>query len=1019
MSQRRGYFEDYDFATVLGDVQDWYHIPTLVALLGFMLWVRVQSWSNFVRGGQVFFSGNDAWYHYRQTQYVVNNWPNTMPFDPWTYFPYGTSSGQFGTLFDQLVATVALIIGLGNPSDQTVAMTVLIAPAVFGALVAIPVYFAGKRLGGRFGGLVSVLILALSSGSFLSRSIVGFSDHHVAEALLQMTAVLAIMVAVSVGEEEMPVWELVVNREWDALRRPVGWATLAGVAMALYIWVWPPAILLVGIFGIFLVIQLNLDYLRGRSPEHVAFVGAVALVVTGLLSFVPLSTFELTAVDFTFIQPLLAFAVAAGAVFMAWLARQVDDADVDRWAYPAAVFGAIAAVGVVTAVVLPDVFGYIVKNTNRFIGLGGGAQAGTIGEAQSLPLGDLLPRLFGSYGLAWFGAFAGLVVMLVGHVRGTERRGETVFVMIWTVMMLLATLTQVRFGYYLTLPVAVLNAYVIALIAKYVSPTGSLEEVETFQVLTIMAVLILVIAPMVVPMTSGSTTAMAAGSGAGPSAGVVGWTDSLGWMQNNTPVPGTYGGADNRMQFTEPFPRQDDYDYDEGAYGVMSWWDYGHWITQRAERIPNANPFQQGAGEAANFLLAPNEQQANDVIEQVSEDDAETRYVMIDWKMVNTYSRLSRGKFFAPIVFNESTTATDYYGRVIDISTGQPRVGYNLKTQRYYESMVNRLWHFHGSSRQPRPIVMDYNTRQTRGGELKVLPTSEESQPYRVFNSMQEARDYVEEDGTAQVGGVGPNPPEAVEALSHYRLVYNSNTSAFQAGSPYTRGFQRAAASLAGGVGEFRNSSRAELQGIQSILLGQGSIPPWTKVFERVPGATIEGTGPANRTVIAAVPMRMNSGNSTFRYIQRAQTGPDGEFSMTVPYSTTGYDDWGPEQGYTDVAVEAAGPYSIRTNVFRTLGSGSSYMYNATAEVSEAKVIGEDGSPVQVDLERTNLSQPQPDGNESSNETSGDGTTDGTSDDGTTGDTAGSDGSTNTSTNGSESQSLIAEPAGGAGIVAP
>ncbi|SEO60075.1 dolichyl-diphosphooligosaccharide--protein glycosyltransferase [Halorientalis persicus] len=1023
MSQRRGYFEDYDVGNVLEDVQDWYHIPTLVVLLGFMLWVRLRSWSNFVRDGDVFFSGNDAWYHYRQTQYVVDNWPGTMPFDPWTYFPYGTASGQFGTLFDQLVATAALIVGLGNPSDQTVAMTLLVAPAVMGTLVAVPVYFAGKRLGGRFGGLVSVLILALSSGSFLNRSIVGFSDHQVAEALFQMVAVVAIMIAVSVAEDEMPVWELVVNREWDALRPSAGWATLAGVAMALYIWVWPPALLLVGIFGVFLVIQLNLDYLRGRSPEHVAFVGVIALVVTGLLSFIPLSTFEVTGVDFSFMQPLLAFAVAAGAVFMAWLARAVDDADIDRRAYPAIVFGAIAAAAVLAAVIVPDVFGYIVKNTDRFIGLGGGAQAQTIGEAQPVPLGDLLPRLFGSYGLAWFGAFAGLVALLAGHVRGTEKRAETVFVMIWTVIMLLATMTQVRFGYYLTLPIAVLNAYIIALVAKYVSPTGSLEEIETFQVLTIMAVLILVIAPMIVPMTAGSSTVIERGSGAGPSPGVVGWTDSLDWMESNTPTPGTYGGANNSMDFTETVPRQDDYDYPDGAYGVMSWWDYGHWITQRGGRIPTANPFQQGATEAANFLLAPTEKQAGDVLANVSEDDAdaETRYVMIDWKMVNTYSRLSRGKFFAPTIFNESTETSDYYSPVIDVSTGQPRVGYNLKTQRYYESMVNRLWHFHGSARQPRPVVLNYDTiQQGQGQEAKVLPRGDQN-PYRVYDSMREAREFAENDSTAQIGGVGPNPPEAVEALDHYRLVYNSNTSAFQPGSPYQRGFRREVTSLSGGVNEFRNSTRTELRGIQSILLGpQSPSPPWTKVFERVPGATIEGTGPENRTVIASVPMELNSANATFRYTQRVETGPDGEFEMTVPYSTTGYENWGTEQGYTDVAVEAAGPYTIRTNVYQNLSSGSSYMYNATTHVSEGKVIGEDDSPVQVDLERTEFGQSQPDGNESTtDETSGDSGTNETSGDDTTGDDTASDGSTDTSTNDSESQTMIAEPAGGAGIVTP
>src|SRR6056297_3601892 len=189
MSQRRGSIEDFDISNALRDIRRWYHIPTLVVLLAFMLWVRVRGWQNFYRDGQVLLSGNDAWYHLRQTSYTVNNWPQTMPFDPWTYFAYGTSQSQFGTLFDQLMATAALIVGLGDPSQQTVATTVLFAPAVFGTLVAIPVYFAGKRLGGRFGGLVSVLVLALSTGGFLTRSLVGFSDHQVGEALFQMIAV--------------------------------------------------------------------------------------------------------------------------------------------------------------------------------------------------------------------------------------------------------------------------------------------------------------------------------------------------------------------------------------------------------------------------------------------------------------------------------------------------------------------------------------------------------------------------------------------------------------------------------------------------------------------------------------------------------------------------------------------------------------------------------------------------------------------------------------------------------------
>jgi dolichyl-diphosphooligosaccharide--protein glycosyltransferase len=36
------------------------------------------------------------------------------------------------------------------------------------------------------------------------------------------------------------------------------------------------------------------------------------------------------------------------------------------------------------------------------------------------------------------------------------------------------------------------------------------------------------------------------------------------------------------------------FEYSSESYGVMSWWDYGHYITTIASRIPNNNPFQAG-----------------------------------------------------------------------------------------------------------------------------------------------------------------------------------------------------------------------------------------------------------------------------------------------------------------------------------------------------------------------------------------------------------------------------------------
>ncbi|MEF8938005.1 MAG: STT3 domain-containing protein, partial [Halovenus sp.] len=357
MSNWREQFEDESVLRATTALFDrYYHYIALAFLVGFTLWNRIQSWQNYVIGGEVLFRGNDPWYHYRSTQYVIENFPSTMATDPWTGFPEGAVQGQFGTIFDQLMAVVALVIGLGSPSDELVRMVVLFAPAVVGALVAVPIYVIGRRIGGRFAGVVGVAILAFASDRLLSLSVAGFSDHQVVEALTQALAVLGVMVAIRVAETDKPVYELLVGRELDALRRPLGWALLAGFAISLYLAVWPPGVLLLGILGVFFVIHLSIEYLRGRSPEHAAFVGAVALGTAGVLQLASVRLVDIAVTSRSLLQPGMAFAVALGCVFMAWLARKWDEQDITPYAYPAAVVGLIVAGAVAMALVLPGLF---------------------------------------------------------------------------------------------------------------------------------------------------------------------------------------------------------------------------------------------------------------------------------------------------------------------------------------------------------------------------------------------------------------------------------------------------------------------------------------------------------------------------------------------------------------------------------------------------------------------------------------------------------------------------------------
>jgi oligosaccharyl transferase (archaeosortase A-associated) len=978
MSNWREEFED---GSGVGAVTAWltsyYHYVALAALAAFTLWNRTRFWGRFVVDGRTLLSGNDPFYHLRSVQYVVNNYPGTMPFDPWTYFSYGTANSQFGTLFDQLMATVALVVGLGSPSDELVRTVVLFAPAVFGAAVMIPAYLLGRRLGGRAGGVVSAAVIALGAGGVLQKGMAGTADHQVAEALFQAIAVVGVVVALAVARREKPVWELVRAREFGALRRSLGWATLAGVAIAAYLWVWPPGVLLLGVLGLFFLVHLSVEYVRGNSPEHAAFAGAVALTTAGVLQLPMLNTLGLTATGRSLLQPGLAIGVAAGCVFVAWLARRWDASGQPARYFPLLIFGVVAVVTVLTAVVLPDTFGYFVTQLDRVVGFvtGQSAQAATVVEARP----GSLDTAYRAYKLAAVTALLGAGVLLGKQVLDDDPGGEGLLVVLWAAVMLSATLTQGRFAYYLAVPVGALNAALIGKAAGYIGSIGEDGAVETYQVLTVVVIVLVVLAPMLLIFPTATAVAQ---QNQAPG-GVTGWQGSLEWMEENTPAEGQFGNPDgDPMTYYGTFDRTEDYDYPEGAYGVMSWWDYGHWITNIGERIPNANPFQQGATDAARFLLAQDETEAAAVLQEVDEDDATTRYVMIDSQMVG-------GKYQAPPAFAPNVTRSDFftrsttnrqvfqqYARAFQQQGLSPARAQRQargiatvrhQTQAYYESMMVRLYAYHGSSMEPRPYVVDWQQVQTeQGGVAFVEPQN--GPMFRVFENMSAAREYARQDGTAAVGGFGPYPKERVEALDHYRLV---QTGASRSGK-FARDVVGVGYTSQTVLQQLGNRSPVARQYLRDLTTTVRSTDGFTKVFERVPGAQVRGDGaPANTSLTMQV--RMNPANGpNFTYSKRVETDADGAFATTVPYSTTGYGNWGPEAGHTNVSTRATGPYTISSGL-RTNETGSVVTYQASVNVTEAQVIGENTTPVRVTLDERALNIEGPSNGTADGNTSGGG----------------------------------------------
>jgi len=185
----------------------------------------------------------------------------------------------------------------------------------------------------------------------------------------------------------------------------------------------------------------------------------------------------------------------------------------------------------------------------------------------------------------------------------------------------------------------------------------------------------------------------------GPSVFPSDWYESLFWMRNNTPDPGVdYYALYEEPPYNKTTNKIEDYKYPDSAYGVMSWWDYGHVITLYAHRIPNSNPFQGGIGGrnedgsirpgACTFFVSQDEEEANWILDELG-----TRYVISDFEMADAWGICSQygltPKFGAITVWAGDTGG--YYAQ-IDTEEG-PQVGPSAK---YYSTMEARLHIFDG-----------------------------------------------------------------------------------------------------------------------------------------------------------------------------------------------------------------------------------------------------------------------------------------------------------------------------------
>jgi oligosaccharyl transferase (archaeosortase A-associated) len=697
----------------------------VIAIFLFSFYIRgITPINNVFRNGIVGFAMDDSVFHMRLVENTIKFFPHRISFDAFTVYPYGNSL-HWGPLFDQMIAFLALLGGLftngGMPSQSLIDTIGAFYPAVLGALVVFPVYFIGKELLDEKAGLLGAFLIAILPGQFLSRSVLGFTDNHVAEVLFVTLMMMFFIIAIKKAENiTFDHW---LNKDWVVLKIPIIYSLFAGVSFGAYLLTWTNGVFFAAVFGIFVIIQYIIDHFKGKSTEYLGIVGIIAYLVALIMviPYVQISN-DFSPEYYSFLHLAVTGGGAVVFALMSLVSREMSRREYKGTRFLLFVSGTILTGLIAMKILLPAFYGATVGQIDYlFKGNTGGGL--TVAEAMP-PCGDSIiaklncDTMLSSFGLNYYISFIALILLFYYIFK--KSRAEYTLMAIWSIFVLGIFFAQNRFGYYYAVNIAILSAIVSSKILDYGDwknfksndIIGCIKKIRVQHVLS----LILVIAitgflnmPQY-PSPYQITTESAQWGAVDTSNGFYEWHDALTWMRDHTPVP----DLPFYSIYNKPAPGEK-YNYSKNDYGVMSWWDYGHIITYWGHRIPNANPFQSGIGGgpdhlpgASTFLTAQSEEEANAVLDRLSVNGQPgARYVVS-----NAYMAYSIQPVFA--TWNES----DIYGQFTQISQKDRLF---IPGMKFYNTMESRLHIFDGNGLKYYRLVHESKPNpNTRGGYLEV-----------------------------------------------------------------------------------------------------------------------------------------------------------------------------------------------------------------------------------------------------------------------------------------------------------
>ncbi|MCJ7423378.1 oligosaccharyl transferase, archaeosortase A system-associated, partial [Candidatus Bathyarchaeota archaeon] len=574
-------------------------IKLLLFTMLLALVVRISVLPYVFSNGSITFLGADTYYHVRRILFTASHFPNTLNFDIYVDFPYGTKIGWM-PLYDQFVALIALIAGLGKPSLFTIEATAAIVPPLLGVMTVLLVFFTAEKIFDWRAGLFSAGIFAITP-AHVYVSFLGYADHHVAETFLSTTAYLFFIIALKRLQKE----NISIDPK-TKLSKILSFPILTGITLAISILTWNGAPIFVGLIGVFIIVQFVLDKMSGRNSDYLVITGGIAYFVSFLI-ITPVALIKGMGFEYNSYSPSLFhsgfLAVFVSLCIMLALIQKIHFKK--WWYYPLLLILMFEA----TLYSLGSLYPQFYQSAMSGVGYIFGEGVSMVQEAQPLftdpGTGFTLDHVWNDFSVSFFIALIS-ILFITREALKDKYNFKYVFFIIWTLIVLTLTIFQRRFIYLLAVNVAILSGYFVVNTMNFFSPKPDNKKITSnirrkasrisdpkFNKGLILGILMIAIIaiPDIIIIKSMATDDIPA-----PPSDL---QESFKWLKNNSLPTSYYDNPDKTPE-----------------YGVMSFWDNGNWILYFSQRPVVTNNFQAGLGDAVRFLIEPDEKIANEVLNQ-------------------------------------------------------------------------------------------------------------------------------------------------------------------------------------------------------------------------------------------------------------------------------------------------------------------------------------------------------------------------------------------------------------------